>query len=112
MISKAGTPAQVCGAGADTVILCRYFAWPRGRTALYTFQPQDFWDLWGGCTVTFNWLRDDAGSGLWGNQTPPPAYPMGVPDGTLMGDNSTGKFYVVFGGARFEVILPTWRQWV
>jgi hypothetical protein len=38
-------PAGSCNAGADTLILCRHFAWPRGRTALYTFQPNDFWNF-------------------------------------------------------------------
>ena len=41
----------MCGTGADTLVLCRYYAWPQGRTALYTFPPQDFWDFWGGCAV-------------------------------------------------------------
>ena len=30
LIRRAGTPGQTCGMDADTVILCRYFAWPRG----------------------------------------------------------------------------------
>ena len=103
LISKAGRPGQSCGSGADTVILCRYFAWPRGRTALYTFEPHDFWDFWGGCTVTFAWESDTRGSGLWGNQTPGPAYPIvGLPDGTLMKDAMGTGFMIVFGGAASE----------
>jgi hypothetical protein len=92
----------MCGTGADTLILCRYYAWPQGRTALYTFPPQDFWDFWGGCSVVFNWLFDNAGSGLWGNQTPAPTYPLvRLPDGTVMRDAAGTGFMVVFGGAAF-----------
>lgn len=50
-LTKARGAGQSCGTGVDTVILCRYFAWPRGRTALYTFDPQDFWDFWGGAAL-------------------------------------------------------------
>ena len=96
-IQKATCPS---GSGVDTVILCRYFAWPRGRTALYTFDAQDFWDFWGGYTVTFNWLSDTGGSNLWGNQTPPPRYPLvKAADGTLV--RSGADFHVVFGGTGF-----------
>lgn len=99
-ITRSWGPGRGCGGGADTVVLCRYFAWPRGRTALYTFPPQDFWDFWGGCTVTFEWFDDRAGSGLWGSQTPQPAYPLvRFPDRTLMRDD--GSFRVVFGGTDF-----------
>ena len=91
---------STCGAGADTVVLCRYFAWPRGRTALYTFWPDDFWDFWGGCIVTFDWQTDTRGSGRWGNQTPQPTYPLvRKPDFTLMRDAAGTGFMVVFGGA-------------
>jgi hypothetical protein len=106
--SSLGLPASMtiqkadCAAGTDTVILCRHFAWPRQNTALYTFSPNDFWDFWGGCTVSFNWQSDTQGSGLWGNQTPPIAYPIvdGIPDGTLFQDGA-GGFIIVFGGAGF-----------
>lgn len=98
--SRSWGPGVSCGSGVDTVLLCRYFAWPRGRTALYAFEPQDFWDFWGGCTVTFSWDRDDVGSGRWGDQTPAPTYPMGRrPDRTVMTDGA--GFRVVFGGASF-----------
>jgi hypothetical protein len=102
-IRRAGAPGQSCGSGADTVVLCRDFSWPRGRTALYTFPPQDFWDFWGGCTVTFEWFNDTVtNGGKWGNQVPQPTYPLvQLPDGTLM-VNATGTgFLVVFGGAGF-----------
>ena len=100
-ISRAWGPGRGCGVGADTLVLCRYFAWPRGRTALYSFPPQDFWDFWGGCTVTFNWFSDRAGSGLWGSQTPAPTYPLvSFPDRTLM-RKADGSFVVVFGGTDF-----------
>jgi hypothetical protein len=101
-IQKAGASGLSCGSGADTVILCRYFAWPRGRTALYTFTPQDFWDFWGGCIVTFDWVSDTQGSNLWGNQTLAPVYPdPQVPDRTLMNDG-VGGLLVAFGGASFK----------
>ena len=103
LIGKAGRPGQGCASGADTIILCRYFAWPRGRTALYTFEPHDFWDFWGGCTVTFDWFSDTTGSNRWGNQTPPPAYPfVRLPDGTLMRDAAGTGFIIVFGGTGFR----------
>jgi hypothetical protein len=99
-ITRAWGPGRGCGGGTDTVVLCRYFAWPRGRTALYGFPPQDFWDSWGGCTVTFEWFADRGGSGLWGSQTPEPTYPLvRFPDRTLMRDD--GGFRVVFGGTDF-----------
>lgn len=98
--SRAWGPAAGCGSGVDTVLLCRYFAWPRGRTACYALEPQDFWDFWGGCTVTFNWLSDTTGSGRWGDQTPAPTYPsVRLPDRTVMSDPAGRR--VVFGGASF-----------
>jgi hypothetical protein len=102
IIQKAGRSGQSCNVGADTVILCRYFAWPRGRTALYSFSPQDFWDFWGGCAVTFNWFNDTQGNDIWGDQTPQPTYPgVRFPDFTLISnETNTGKFVVV-GGAAF-----------
>lgn len=102
VIQKAGSPGQPCGAGADTVILCRYFAWPRGRTALYTFSPQDFWDFWGGCTVTFEWISDTQGSNFWGDQTPQPVYPLvQQADFTLMRNATDTGEVVIVGGAGF-----------
>jgi hypothetical protein len=101
-IGRAGRRTLACGAGADTVVLCRYFAWPRGRTALYSFTPQDFWDFWGGCTVTFFWIDDRFGGGLWGNQIPPITYPVvTLPDRSLTHDAAGTGFIVVFGGAGF-----------
>jgi hypothetical protein len=102
VIQKAGNPGLSCGSGADTVILCRYFAWPRGRTALYSFDPQDFWDFWGGCTVTFDWFSDTQGSGIWGNDTPQPTYPLVQhPDGTVMRNATDDGELVIWGGAGF-----------
>lgn len=99
-ITRAWGPGRGCGVGTDTVVLCRHFAWPRGRTALYFFPPQDFWDFWGGCTVTFDWVTDTSGSGVWGSQTPSPPYPLvRFPDRTLM--SGAGGFRVVFGGTDF-----------
>lgn len=101
-ITRAWGPGRSCGTGTDTVVLCRHFAWPRGRTALYTFSPQDFWDFWGGCTVTFTWLSDTIPQGNWGNQTPAPAYPqVRLPDRTVMTDGTTVR--IVFGGTDFAV---------
>jgi hypothetical protein len=106
-ITRSWGPGRSCGSGVDTLILCRFFAFPRGRTALYTFPPQDFWDFWGGCTVTFDWLFDDRGSNLWGNQTPQPTYPLvQLPDRTLMTDGN--HFRVVFGGTDFVVTDPSY----
>jgi hypothetical protein len=106
-ITRAWGPRQSCGAGTDTVVLCRHFAWPRGRTALYTLEPLDFWDFWGGCTVTFNWLFDNIPQGNWGNQTPAPTYPLvRLPDRTLMRDGA--NFRVVFGGTDFAVTDPAY----
>jgi hypothetical protein len=102
IITRAGMPGQPCGQGVDTLVLYRHFAPPRGRTALYSFPAQDFWDFWGGCTVTFNWFDDTHGSGRWGNQTPPPIYPLvRFPDGTLMRNARGDGILVVFGGTGF-----------
>jgi hypothetical protein len=98
-IFKAGQP---CEAGADTVVLCRWYAWPRSLTAMYTFLPQDFWDFWGGSNVNFAWLRDDLGSGLWGNQMPPFDYSQETAlDRTLRWDGT--NYRVVVGGMDFVV---------
>lgn len=93
---------MACNEGVDTLVLCRDYAWPRGRTALYTFDPQDLWDFWGGCTVSFTWDHDDVGSGRWGDQTPPVAYPQ-VPNGSLMFNRDGTGFIQVFGDAAFPV---------
>ena len=87
----------------------RRFAWPRGRTALYTFPPEDFWDFWGGCKVTFEWFSDTVANGKWGSQTPEPRYPLvRFPDGTLLRQDillpdghETERFWLVFGGGAF-----------
>ena len=81
----------------------------RGRTALYTFPPEDFWDFWGGCKVTFEWFSDTVANGEWGSQTPEPRYPsVRFPDGTLLRQDillpdgrETERFWLVFGGAAF-----------
>ncbi|MGZ3288639.1 MAG: hypothetical protein ACXU87_11430 [Xanthobacteraceae bacterium] len=102
MLITKRLPGQGCGVGTDTVVLCRYFAWPRGRTAMYTFLPDDFWDFWGGCSVTFTWVSDTRGSGLSGAQSPALMYPVvPFPDGTLMMDATGTGFLVVFGGTDF-----------
>jgi hypothetical protein len=111
VIKKPGAAGTACDAGADTVVLCQLNPWPVGWKALYYFPPEDFWDLWGGCKVTFDWQIDTKGSGLWGPQTPQPRYPfVRHPDGTLMsetlylpGDQETTRYFVVFGGAAFSV---------
>jgi hypothetical protein len=110
-IRRAGAVGQRCGTGTDTVVLGRYDPSPWGWKALYCFPPQDFWDFWGGCKVTFEWFSDTHGSGLWGSQTPQPEYPLvQFPDGTLMredlllpDDRETTRFFVVFGGAGFSI---------
>jgi len=106
VIQKAGAPGQACGTGADTVVLGRWDLDPAGWQAMYYFPPQDFWDFWGGCKVTFMWFTDQRGSGVWGPQTPAPTYPVvRMPDNTLMrralpmGED----FFVVVGGAAFPI---------
>ncbi len=69
VIQKAGAPGQACGTGADTVVLGSWEVGLLGWQAHYYFPPQDFWDFWGGCKVTFMWFTDQAGSGVWGPQT-------------------------------------------
>jgi hypothetical protein len=106
-LTRAGSSGLACGAGTDTVVLCRHFAWPRGRTALYTFDPQDFWDFWGGRRVTFEWISDTIPQGNWGNQAPPIKYPVvQLPDRALMMDGP--RFRVVFGGTDFVVTNPAY----
>ena len=70
LIQKAGAPGQACGTGADTVVLGSWEVGLLGWQAHYYFPPQDFWDFWGGCKVTFMWFTDRAGSGV---RTLPPA---------------------------------------
>ena len=108
VIEKRG-PGQPCAVGTDTVVLVRYLKGPRGRTAMYSFPSQDFWDFWGGCAVTFTWVepnRDPDGP-AWapsGAQTPAPSYPIvSLPDGTLMMDALGAVSRVVFGGTDFLI---------
>jgi hypothetical protein len=102
-------PGQPCGVGADTVVLIRYLKGPRGRTAMYSFPSEDFWDFWGGCTVAFTWLdpNRDPDWSQWapsGAQTPPPTYPIvPLPDGTVMMDPLGGVSRIVFGGTDFRI---------
>jgi hypothetical protein len=108
-IRRRGRLGQSCNDGTDTVLLrCskERGIWPASE---YLFAPEDFWDFWGGCTVQFDWVSNTSGSGLLGNQTPAPTYPMvRRPDGTFMRqdipideDHETQKYFVVFGGAAF-----------
>jgi hypothetical protein len=99
-------PGQGCDVGADTVVLARADLF--GPKAFYTFPPDDFWDFWGGCTVTFEWQFDAdyfhgaAPFGPSGLQTPPPRYPIvRFPDRTLMRDAAGTGSRVVFGGTDF-----------
>jgi hypothetical protein len=111
MVIQRPTPGTNCGSGTDTLVLARYFAWPRGRTALYSFIPTDFWDCWGGCDVTINWLFDHVGSGIWGNRSLEPQYPLvKSPDNTVMQAVTTAgtTYYVVAGGAAFPVTDPNY----
>ncbi len=99
---KPMSTGLVPGQGADTVILRRRDAAFQNWTPWYWFPAQDFWDFWGGCTVTFDWFAD-RNRGLWGDQTPAPSYPLvRLSDGTLMVDPN-GNFSVVFGGTDFAV---------
>jgi hypothetical protein len=96
LINKGPFPSST---GADTVILAETDEWG-GRQARYTFESEDFWDFWGGCTVTFDWFSDTQGSGKWGTDTRPPKYPVvRLPDRTLMRDGAGWR--VVFGGTDF-----------
>lgn len=99
-------PGEGCGAGTDTLVLARADVF--GPKAFYAFPRGDFWDFWGGCTVTFSWLSDRdwvAGStplGPSGDQTPAPRYPLvSLPDGTLMRNAAGPGLRVVFGGTDF-----------
>src|SRR5947209_7471104 len=103
LVSSALPPSQACGQNTDTLVLRRKRPWPDGWTAFYWFPPQDLWDFWGGCDVTFTWFEDRAGSGLWGDQTAQPAYPLvKLADGTLMQDGMN-NVSVVFGGTDFPI---------
>jgi hypothetical protein len=99
-------PGEGCHVGTDTVVLARA-TW-MGPKGMYAFPPEDFWDFWGGCTVTFDWFFDTKTDptnrpiGLSGAQTPPPSYPIvGLPDRTLMRNEAGTGFQVVFGGTGF-----------
>jgi hypothetical protein len=100
-------PGQGCSVGTDTVVLAR--ATSIGPKGMYTFRPDDFWDFWGGCTVTFTWVRDSSPdqrpSGPAGDEASL-RYPIvQLPDRTLM-RNEAGTFpgfRVVFGGTDFAV---------
>lgn len=91
-----------CGQGADTVVLRRRDAAFGNWTAWYWFSPPDFWDFWGGCNVTFDWISD-TNRGPWADTTPAPMYPLvRLPDFTLMKDDD-GNLSLVFGGTDFGV---------
>jgi hypothetical protein len=95
-------PTQTCLTGVDTIVLCKQMG--PSMTGLYSFDPVDFWDFWGGYAVKFVWEKDDAGSNVWGAETPQPQYPgWAVPDGTLVQVPNTMQFSVVFGGASFAI---------
>ncbi len=101
-IRRSSSMGLPCGLGADTVVLRRRDAAFGNWTAWYWFSPPDFWDFWGGCNVTFDWISD-TNRGLWADQTPAPMYPLvRLPDFTLMVDD-TGAFSLVFGGTDFAV---------
>jgi hypothetical protein len=118
-IRRRGRLGQSCNDGTDTVLLrCskERGIWPASE---YLFAPEDFWDFWGGCTVQFDWVSNTSGSGLLGNQTPAPTYPMvRRPDGTFMRqdipideDHETQKYFVVFGGPPSCVAMATSLTW-
>jgi hypothetical protein len=100
-------PGEGCGVGTDTVVLARADVF--GPKAFYAFPPDDFWDFWGGRTVSFEWQLDADyfhGAGPIapsGAQTPPPRYPVvQLPDRTLMRNEVGPGFRVVFGGTDFR----------
>lgn len=104
----AGTTSMLvrrgqCFAGTHTLLLRKHF-W-HGMAAMYSFPSDELWRHWGGMRVTIDWTRDNAGSGLWGHQTPQPSYPIvRFPDGTLVRSVAQpGVVFVVFGGAKFRV---------
>jgi hypothetical protein len=111
--SKPMSIGLASGQGADTVILRRRDAAFQNWTPWYWFPVQDFWDFWGGCNVTFDWQNDYVRPrGPWGDETPPPSYPLvPLPDGTLMVDGM-GNFSVVFGGTDFAVPPNLLRVWI
>ena len=102
MTIRKRTPQESCASGVDTLVLARQ-SWGQ-RKAFYWFPPEDLWDFWGGCTVTFDWFNDTT-VGPWATATPAPVYPLvRLPDGTIMEGRRGGApvYYVVFGGAAFE----------
>jgi hypothetical protein len=102
MTIRKRTPTGSCDTGVDTLVLARQ-SWGQ-RKAFYWFPPEDLWDFWGGCTVTFDWFNDNT-VGPWGDATPAPSYPLvRMPDGTIMEARrgSVPVYYVSFGGAAFE----------
>lgn len=107
-IRRRGRLGQSCEDGTDTVRIRCEHPLPWG-TAEYFLAPEDFWDFWGGHTVTFDWIGR-GGNKQWGNQTPPPTYPIvREPDGTFMREDillddgrESERFYLVFGGAGFQ----------
>lgn len=95
---------SLCSSGANTLLLRKLMTWNQ-MTGLYTFQPNDLWDFWGGMKVTITWVGDTGGSNVWGPAVPPVAYPIvKFPDGTLVNTAAApGVVFLVFGGAKFLV---------
>ncbi|MBX7110654.1 MAG: hypothetical protein K1X87_02265 [Dehalococcoidia bacterium] len=70
---------------------------------LYSFRSSELWDLWGGYTVTFRWIRDVGFNGQWGSQTSAPTYST-ADDGLLIrGSRHPERVFVMFGRAKFRI---------
>lgn len=93
-----------CYSGANTLLLRKLMSWNQ-MTGLYTLNSREMWDFWGGMKVTFRWVGDQSGSGVWGSATAAPHYPgVRFPDGTLIrGRRRPGATFLVVGGAKFRV---------
>jgi hypothetical protein len=87
-----------CHAGAHTLLLRKAMAFSV-MTGLYTLASGDLWTYWGGKKVTFAWMGEDGGSGVWGADTPTPTYPVkrGPIVAQLPDDGGTWFFGVVNG---------------
>jgi hypothetical protein len=54
-----------CQSGSNTLLLRKAMAFGT-MTGLHTLQSDDLWAFWGGKKVTFQWVRENTGSGIWG----------------------------------------------
>jgi hypothetical protein len=91
-----------CDQGAHTIIF------KKGIWNMYTLDPTQLWDHWGGMHVSVHWTDEPNGSRVWGEQVPEPNYPIvKFPDFTILRSLAQpGQLFVVFGGAKFRIPTP------